>query len=108
MKTLFNDKIVVVKNAYGKLEFHGDINWVDYVQELLEDINDFQNFGSNTSFRETNKIIDKYFIGEDAKESVRGYFIRNGCQNDIDVFNMSKDYNFMKGFCGILGNYILC
>lgn len=107
MKTLFNNKLIVMRNEYGKLEFHGNVNWVDYVQELFEDISDFPNVGSKNDFKETDKLINKYFSGDEAQNAVKGYFIRNGCLNDMDVFNMSKDYEFMKGFCGILGNYIL-
>ena len=107
MKTLFNYKIKVIKNQHGKLEFQGDTAWIDFVQEILEDVNDFPNSGSNIVFKQTHNLVKKYFIGEDVQSAVFNYFVRNGCSNDFDVYSKMKNFEFVKGFCGILGNLIL-
>lgn len=107
MKTLFNRKINVIQKDNGKFEFQGNIYWVDYIEEVIEDINDFPNSGSNVTFRQVNHLINKHFLGDELRTAVKNYFIRNGCSSDLDVYNKMKDYEFVKGFCGILGNQTL-
>lgn len=107
MKTLFNHKIKVIQKENGKFEFQGNVYWVDFVDEIMEDINDFPNSGSNVAFKQVNHLIEKHFIGDDIRTNVKNYFIRNGCSNDLDVYNKMKEYEFVKGFCGMLGNLIL-
>lgn len=107
MKTLFNYKIKVIQKENGKFEFQGNIYWVDYMEEIMDDINDFPNSGSRVEFKRLNHLIDTYFTGDDLRITVRNYFIRNGCSNDLDVYNKMKEYEFVKGFCGILGNLLL-